>query len=258
MPITQTRRRIVRRSRIQPGQNGRVRRWGVRRTSTESTHTQTFEQGYRVADASLDRYELYVGEDTPVDFDASGQPVATSVTLPFSWSPTPPGSGSSKDLHLVVRKRNAYGLVGFNVYETIKRIDSLGAEELGPVTAPLGVAVLDQETTYIRVIARYDSSEDENPADTWEVYLGWGSDPTPGVDSPIYSGSMVFIGSQAGLAILLGGSGYAPGSTAHVIVTAKRASDNERASAAVVQHVLAEVLDLSAGELFGGSAYEQR
>ncbi len=220
---------------------------------------QTFEQAYRVANTAVDLFELYVGEDAAVDFSASGQPVATSATLPFTWTPTPPASGSTKVLHIVVRRRNAYDLQSHNVYERLVEIDSAGVQLSGPVTAPVDVALYDPLTSgAVRVVAVYNNDDDENPADTWEVYIGVGADPTPGVDTPLYTGTMTFIGSQAFLAQTISDSAFGAGDTVHVIVTAKRASDSERGNASAVQITLAASLDLTSGQLYGGTYYEQR
>lgn len=216
--------------------------------------SQTYEQGFRVADDSYDLYELYVGEDGPVDFGASGQPVATSPTLPFSWTPTPPGVGT-KVLHIVVRKRNKYDLVGFNVYETIKVIDSAAEEELADVSAPIDLNVLDWESGYIRILARYMAIEDPDPADAWEVYAKEGSAPVPGTDTPS-TPTMVVLGASAGVQVTAGP--FTPGATVHVIVVAKRTSDTNRGVSETVEHVMAEDQSPTNGEMFGGDSYEQR
>lgn len=214
---------------------------------------QTYEQGFRVANDSLALYELYVGENVPPNFAAP--PTATSATLPIVWSPTPPGAGTLT-LHIVVRRRNKYDLQSFNVYETIRIIDTAGAEQLSTVSDPFDVAVYDDAPGYVRVLAKYGNTEDANPADLWEVYAAEGAAPTPGVSVPAYEGTMRFIGTEAGLQATIGP--YTPGATLHVIVVAMRDVDNERGVAATVLKVLAEPLDLEEGTLFGNDAYEQR
>jgi hypothetical protein len=221
-------------------------------------YCQIYQQGFRIADSAFDLYELYVGEDTEPDFSATGQPVATSPTLPFLWTPTPPASGATLDLHLVVRKRNEYNLDSFNVFSKILRIDSVGSEVLGPVTAPDNVSVYDDVTDSIRVITKYVKSDDTTPADTWDVYVEVGIDPVPGVDTPKFTGSMTFLGEEAFLSAVIADSSFGAGDTVHVIVCAKRASDGEEACSPVVLYTLIQPVDLTDGQLFGGSFYEQR
>lgn len=209
--------------------------------------SQTYEQVYRVADSQFDRYELFVGEDSSPNLKAP--PTATSATLPFSFTPTYPGPGLTKTLHIVVRRRNKYNLQSFNIYETLKVIDETGAEVLGSVSVPIEVAVYDRDSGEIRVVAKYLNTEDANPADTWEIFTKVGADPVPGVDPAAFTGAMVFSGVQSGLAQTL--TGYTPGDVVHVLVVAKRASDSKRGLADVVQHTIASLLDLSDGQSFG-------
>lgn len=229
-----------------------VRSFGIT-APTWVQYSQVYEQGYRVADDSLDLYELYVGEDGPPDFTAP--PQATSATLPFSWTPTPPGSGT-KTLHIVVRKRNKWNLQSFNVHEVIRVIDAASAEVALPVTAPKDVTLYDDETTYFRVHAKYESTDDEEPADTWQVYAKVGSDPVIGTDLAAYEGPMKFLGTTSTLVKKIGP--YSVGDEVHVIVATRRDVDGEIAVADVQTITLAAPPDLDNGTLFGGSAYEQR
>lgn len=217
---------------------------------------QTYTQGFRVADTAFDIYELFVGENQSPDFE--GAPRATSATLPFQWTPTPPSSGT-KTLHIVVRRRNRYTLQSFNVYETIRVINTGSVEQLGPVSAPRDVVVYDDVSGYVKVIAKYLPSEDQNPADTWEVYIKIGSDPVIGVDPAVNIGTLATMITYANESVLQATIGpYTPGTVAHVRVVAKRASDSERGLAAIIEHTLAVVPALGDGQMFGGTYYEQR
>lgn len=218
--------------------------------------TQVYQQGFRVADTAFDLFELFVGEDVSPDFNASGQPVATSATLPFSFTPTLPPSGSTKTLHIVVRKRSKYDLQSFNVFETLIVLDSAGIEQPGAVTAPFDIQVYDDALGVARVVAKYLSSDDSSPADTWEIYAQEGLDPVPGTDTPAVTQTMSFLGEESMISAVV--SGFTPGAVLHVIVCAVRASDTTRGCAAVVLHTLAVSLDLTDGFLFGGTVYEQR
>jgi hypothetical protein len=219
-------------------------------------YTQTYDQAFRVADSAYDLFELYVGEDVSPDF--SSPPAVTSATLPFNYTPTPPATGLTLDLHLVVRKRNAFNLQSFNVWERIVTIDSASAAVI-TITPPLDVAVYDASTLgFIKVIAKYVTLDDPVPADTWEVFVTIGSDPDPLLDVPAFTGSMSFLGVEAMLQTDIGPYPYIPGTVAHVVVVAKRTAGSEVGIAGVVLHTLAISLDLSLGEMFGGGSYEQR
>lgn len=215
-------------------------------------YQQTYQDGFRVADTSLDLFELYVGVNAPPDFTLP--PSDVSPTLPMSY-PSPAGPCT---LHIVVRKRNRYDLQSFNVYEEIRVIDAVGAEELGPVSAPRDPTVNDAATGFVRVVATYLSTEDRNPATAWEVYVRVGSDPVIGVDAPVYEGDMVFAGVGAGLAVDVGT--FAPGAVLHVLVVSLRegSGDNERGLASIVLWTMAVSLDLTDGQMFGGNVFEQR
>jgi hypothetical protein len=215
--------------------------------------SQVYEEGFRAADDALAVYELFVGDGQAPDFNASGQPVATSLTLPFQWTPSLPSSGDA-EYHLVVRKRNKYDLQSFNVWERIITFDA-GVEQPSTVSAPLNLVAYDGASGYLRIVAKYFSADDVEPADTWEIYVKIGSAPVIGVDAAVFSGLMMPIGVESGLAQTVGP--YTPGTTAYIIVAAKRTSDSERGTASI-QKVLIEDINLTDGQMFGGSAYEQR
>jgi len=145
--------------------------------------------------------------------------------------------------------------VGFNVYETVITIDTLGDEVAGDLLTSPTFDAYNAGVQYVRVLAEYATTEDRFPADTWEVYIEEGIDPVPGVDTPAYSGAMSILGGLAGLTKRLGT--YTAGATAHIIVTALRSSDNARSSSVVTQLVLSESIDVDA-TLFGGTQVERR
>lgn len=226
------------------------RRFGVT-TPIWITYTEMFEQGYRVADEAYSLYELFVGEDAEPTF---GAPVATSPTLPFSWTPTPPASGT-KVLHIVVRKRNKYNLSSMNIFSALKIIDNTGAGVADPVAAPIDVVPYDDVTGYVRVMAKYSSADDTSPADRWDVYVKIGSVPVPGVDVVTYTAAMKFLGPFAVLNRKIGP--YSAGAVAYIVVVARRNSDGTIAAADSVTLTLAFPPDLDSGSLFGGTAFEQ-
>jgi hypothetical protein len=213
------------------------------------THDKVWRESYRVADDSLNRYELYVGEDALPDFDASGQPVATSASLPFTYTPTPADPGQTKQLNCVVRKRNQYDLLSFNQSPTILTIDENGDEELGPITDPEILDIIDGVTGEIIVIARYPRDIDTNEADTWEVYAEAGSYPDPDLDTPKVTAAMGQPGADYRIHQSI--TGLTPGVEYNVLVVAVRSEDSgtgERGESEIEQHTLAQTYTIDAGE----------
>ena len=220
------------------------------------THDKVYRDSYRVADDSLNRYELYVGEDALPDFDSSDQPVATSATLPFSYTPDPADSALTKVLNIVVRKRNQFNLLSHNQYPTLIEIDDMGDEELGPLSAPEILRVTDETNGEIVVTARYPRDVDQNEADTWEIYVELGVDPDPDLDTPVATVTMGLPGVEYSLRQVI--DELTPGSTYHVMVVVSRSEesgDGVVGESAVIQHTLAETYDIDAGEasMFSGN-----
>lgn len=222
-------------------------------------YERVYRQVYRVADASLERWELYLGEDAMPDFEDGGQPVATATSLPFTHSVTPPGSGTTV-LYAIVRKRNAYGLLSFNQHPKLREIDTNGDEVLGPLTAPELARVLDGTVVGgLQAWARYPWEGDRNPADYWELYAESGVDPDPDTDTPVYMAAMGIPGG-AGIPWHGMADGLIPGTTYHVAVAVRRSADNAYALSSVIQITIAEVYDLDANDttIFGGEQYEAK
>lgn len=221
------------------------------------THDKVYRQTHRVADDSLARHELYVGEDKMPDFDASSQPVQTSTSLPFTWTPTPPGSGTLK-LYAVTRERNKYGLLSFNQHPTIIEIDTAGDEVLGPLTDPEILSVVDGDSGEIIVTARYPRGVDRDEADKWDLYVENGVDPVPGSDTPVATAD--FGWPMVDHKWRIAEDSLTPGDTYHVMVVVRRDGDGtgEIGQSTVTQHVAADTYDIDADDttLFGGNEYE--
>jgi len=222
-------------------------------------HTKTYRQSYRVADTTLEKYELYVGEDAMPDFDASDQPVATGASFPISWTPTPPGSGDTTLLYCVTRKRNRFNLLSHNMHPTIIEINSLGDEELGPITDPEILSVSDGDSGEIIVFARYPKDVDRNEADIWELYVKAGSAPDPDVDSVAETEDFGPCGNEHVWRIAH--SGLTPGTTYYIIVVVRRSEDSgsgEYGESAASIHTCAETYDIDGEDasLFGGEDFE--
>jgi len=224
-----------------------------------ATHTKTYQQSYRVADTTLEQFELYVGEDTEPDFDASDQPVASGASFPISWTPSTPGSGTTIKLYAVTRKRNRYDLLSHNQYPTIIEIDDLGEEELGPITDPEILDVIDVVSGEIKVFSRYPLGVDRNEADTWELYVEEGVDPDPDNDTPVVT--EVFDGPLAEYNWTAIVDGLTPGLVYHCMVVVRRSvdsGDGEYGESAVIEHTVAEIYNIDAEDasLFGGQEFE--
>lgn len=206
---------------------------------------KTYDQIYRVADDSLEQYEMYLGEEAMPDFDDSTQPVATSATLPFDYTPTPPGSGDTTQLYIVIRKRNKFNLVSLNQWPIILEIDELGEEVLGPLTDPEILKIRNDATGQIKVTARYPSGVDQWSADTWELFAKAGSDPDPDIDSPnVVKAFNPLLGTDYVIHETI--TGLTPGIEYHIMATVIRSddSDGERGISSVSTFTPAETVNL--------------
>lgn len=223
----------------------------------KALHTKAYRQGYRVADDSLERWELYVGQDAMPSFEAYDQPVATGTSLPVSWPVPVPGAGETITLYVVARKRNKYNLLSHNQHPTLIEIDETTAESYGPLTAPSIIRVMDGNAAgALMVNARYPYGEDRNEADTWELYAEDGVDPDPNTDTAVATAAFGIAAGEYTWRPTV--TGLTPGSTYHVMVVVRRTVDDATAQSAVTQFQLAEAFDLNALEMdvFAGKEYE--
>jgi hypothetical protein len=198
------------------------------------TYTGVIRGLYRVADTTIEKYELYVGEDAAPDFTAA--PATTSATLPITHALTPPGAGN-KTFRYVTRFRNRYNLLSQNIYERSVTIDSGGAVVGSEVSDPYNVTATETEGGEIVVQAYYNRALDSSPADTFNIYLNTdGTDPDPAVDTPVATHTMTVrdsIGSVRTLSKSTGGKELGPyglGAPLKIIVTVERSSDNEQSA----------------------------
>lgn len=220
------------------------------------SETEAFLRGllefYRVADTDLEQYELYVGEEGPPDFEDSAQPVAVSPTLPFSYALPLPASGVI-NYYCVVRRRNKYNLLSFNQWSTIISIDEVGDEDLGLLSAPVNVKALTYPGSYLIACASYLGGDRYAPS-RWKIWAKEGSDPVPGVDSPLVDKE--FNSNLEAQSIRSKIGTFTPGSTVHVLVGVERDGDGALATAAVVQQTipLAGAVAAEDSQMFGGGA----
>lgn len=171
---------------------------------------------YRVANAALDRYEVYRGVDgAAIDFAAA--PWATFISLPFATSALAAGHTYS----LVVRRRNAWGLVSQNVDAYTFTVNGGGGQTAEPPSAPREISASAAAAGTVRVRARYDYAADgSDQADAFLVYLrSNGTDPDPATDTP----TVVAMRKFDGVAKLdHRTSAFTEGTVVKVIVRARR------------------------------------
>ncbi|MBU0847504.1 hypothetical protein KKH23_10000, partial [Patescibacteria group bacterium] len=191
------------------------------------TYLRRFDSLFRLADTTIEGYELYVGEDEEPDLTAA--PNATNATLPFSHGITPPVSGET-EFRAVVRYRNAYDLVSPNTYSRSRTVDDNGDEVPQPPTAPT-FSIETGPGGIVKILAYYNPGDDETVADTWRIYAEEGADPVPGVDTPteVSMEADAVIGSPV-FALHYDSSQYGHNVEVRVLVTAYRTSDSAESS----------------------------
>lgn len=127
---------------------------------------------YRVANAAVAGYAVYVGMAGPPDYAAG--PAVTGATLPLAVTVTPPLTGTQA-FWVVTRAVDVYGLESQNQYPTIITVDSSGHVVLGPISDPTTLRLYPTPGPGIRILANYPGlTQDTNPADTWLVWVATG------------------------------------------------------------------------------------
>lgn len=122
----------------------------------------------RIANDSIAGYIAFVGVGALPDL--SGPETAFSSTLPFTLAHALPGTGS-QELFIVLRKRNAYGLVSQNQKATQIKLISSGSM-LDDIPTPTGSRLALQSGNIINVLSSYSSYlSDQNPADQWAIWF---------------------------------------------------------------------------------------
>ena len=140
-------------------------------------YSDTLEGIYRVGNAALDRYELYVGVDELPDFGAAP---AASGALPLSTALAP-----GHRHYYAVRKRNAFDLASFNTLCESKVIDGDGEEVVTVLSDPAVLSMTSTAGGEVSIALRYADLVDEVAGDTWRLYVtSDGTDPDPETDEP--------------------------------------------------------------------------
>jgi len=207
---------------------------------------------YRTANDALDRFELYVGEGASPDLTTT--PAATSATLPMSYALAAPGSGST-DYHVVVKRRNIFGLASQNVYERVVTVNANGSTTQG-LTSPRDTTMTAQAASYVQVRSYYDWNADASPADSWAVYVTTdGSDPDPDNDTPDIV-AVSYANQYARLTQNLGP--FTEGATIKVLVRLRRSADLAETQNLDIKSVVASSLGpdvVTQSDPFLGHAY---
>lgn len=175
---------------------------------------------HRAANATLARYELYVGIDGAPDFTAA--PFETFTTLPHATAALDPApAGTERTYHLVLRARNAYNLASRNVAAWTVTVDDAGAQVITRPSAPTDAAAAAAAGGKVLVTARYEYAADgADQATQWLIYLrSNGTSPDPTVDTPTVV-TMAKVDGVAKLSWL--SAAQADGATIKVIVRARR------------------------------------
>lgn len=142
-------------------------------------YAQPFAGLGRIADLSLDRFELYRAIDGAA-FDW-GTPWATFSALPHTTPTLTPGHNYA----FVLRRRNRYNLVSRNLDTWTVSVAAGGDATLALPAAPSSIAAAPAAGGAVRVTAEYALAADPNPADVWHVYLAVGADPDPVTATPV-------------------------------------------------------------------------
>lgn len=144
---------------------------------------------HRVANAALDRYELFIGIDAAPDFTAA--PSETFTSLPHSVALAPPVSGE-RTYHLVVRRRNAWNLATTNVSAQLVTIDADGLLVAPRPSSPVDVTITPAPSGAFTIQAAYlygtdaATGADARQANQWLIYLRTnGTAPDPATDTPV-------------------------------------------------------------------------
>lgn len=189
---------------------------GFTATWTDPDGSRTLYYSANFAVAGTARYEAWVAQGGPPDL--AGSPTATSETLPLFIDVAKPPSGTYT-YHIVIRRLNAYGILGNNLHASTITIDPDGYTVADPVSAPTAVAMESGPGGTVKLSALYASAADAAPADTWLVYARTdGTDPNPATDTPT---EIAMSESSGGLSYAYGSrdAGMFGASTKHLATT---------------------------------------
>lgn len=211
----------------------------VQYTVEGQTYTETLAGLFRVADDSLDRYELRIGTNAAPALTAS--PVTTSATLPITYG-TPLSSGNT--YYLAVDKRNKYDMNSQRTDYTKVRVTGAGGVAAAPSApsviswraGPAGVFIL--ELVYLYGV------DGDNAGDSYQLFATYdGSTPSSGGAA-----------TDTVSIVKMDGTGYlkyttaakANGTVGKILVNVLRASDSVASADTAVYTATASTSGLSA------------
>ncbi len=183
---------------------------------------------YRIAGEGVAGLLLYRGIDEPPDLDAPPWHIADALPISTpSLDPAP--EGETVTYHLLLRRRNAWGLSSLNRDTWLITLDENGEVVTRAPSAPHQVRVVAVADGRISIQAEYIVSQDtaQRRATQWAIYLAEGVDPDPDVQSPVLEPLSDAGDGMADLDYQT--SAYADGTVVHVLVRTRNAgaeSDN--------------------------------
>ncbi|KPK72133.1 MAG: hypothetical protein AMJ84_04870 [Acidithiobacillales bacterium SM23_46] len=167
----------------------------------------------------IEQYELYHSLGDEPDLD--GAPWETFESLPHET-----GAMTGEGVHyLVLRQRNALGVLSRNIFSQQVELDDEDSEIICRPSSPFQTAIVAGAASTAVLTSYYLYPIDETRAgDTWQVFVtSDGSDPDPEVDEPTEV-AMQKRDGLAKLSLVLGP--YAPAATIKAIVRVARSADD--------------------------------
>jgi len=192
------------------------------------TYTGSLAGLFRVAQDSLERYELHIGTDAEPDISAAA--TATFTSLPYLSS----ALAVNHTYYMVTNYRNRYDLKTESKQSTVLVVKSDGTEGIAPPIAADAIiweAAADG-TFHLEALYRY-LTDGANPADYFAIYIRTnGTDPDIAIDTPTLV-AMSYDG-HASAWLDYDTAGFANGTDGRVIVRTKRSSDGKFSTASAV------------------------
>lgn len=196
------------------------------------TYNETLSGLFRVKDASLQRYELYVGVDTPVDLNVDS-PAETFSSFPHTTGIT---FAPEHTYYLQVVNRDAYDLASPSTEQTI--IVNPSGTKMNPPSAPTVYSFAPLNGTFSLMASYFpnidagpNTSGGSNQASAFLIYIRYdGTTPNPATDTPVrvnmkMSTNWPGVPATNPQNLKWASTPYPAGTTAKVLVRVLRTSD---------------------------------